>query len=197
MTEFLISDRFIEILAAITGIVYLYFSIKQNIWLWFWGILNALLFVFVFFHAKFYAGMVLQFYYFGISIYGWYFWKKGYRKDGVEQLPVIRANSKEWIFFIVLTLLLTIVAGFSLDEYSDSPLPYWDAFTTAGSVIATWMLARKYLEQWIMWIVIDMISLGTYFYRGLYPTALLFSVYTVMALIGYYQWKKELKNTEI
>jgi nicotinamide mononucleotide transporter len=197
MTEFLISDLFIEILAAITGMIYLYFSIKQNIWLWFWGVVNSILFVFVFFHAKFYAGMILQFYYFGISIYGWYFWKKGFNKVVRTELPVIRARFKEWVIFILFTVLLTIVTGFGLNEFSDSPLPYWDAFTTAGSVVATWMLARKYLEQWIMWIVIDLVSLGTYIFRELYPTALLFSFYTIMAVIGYYQWKQKLINTEI
>jgi len=192
MTEILLSDQVIEILGALTGLIYLYFSIRRNIWLWPWGIVTSLFYIYVFFQSKFYADMSLQFYYVGISFYGWYFWKKGSKKEKSAEVPVIRAGTREWIFFILLTFLLTIVSGYFLDNYTDSPLPYWDAFTTAGSIVATWMLARKYIENWLFWVVIDAVSIGTYIYKDLYPTVILFSVYTVMAVIGYYQWKKEL-----
>jgi nicotinamide mononucleotide transporter len=192
MTEIVLSDQVIEILGAATGLIYLYFSIRQNIWLWPWGIITSLLYVYVFFQAKFYADMSLQFYYLGISIYGWYFWKSGGKKDNGNVLPVIRARFREWNIFISVTILLTISGGYGLDNYTDSPLPYWDAFTTAGSLVATWMLARKYLEHWLFWIVIDTVSRGTYVYKELYPTVILFTVYTGMAAIGYYQWRKEL-----
>jgi nicotinamide mononucleotide transporter len=195
MMEIFFSDLFIEILGALTGLIYLYFSIKQNIWLWPWGIITSILYVFVFFRSKFYADMSLQFYYIGISIYGWYFWKTGKMNPGEESAPVIRSNTKEWVIFVALTFLMTGIAGFGLDHYTDSPLPYWDAFTTAGSVVATWMLARKYLEHWLFWIVIDIVAMGTYIYKGLYPTVILFSVYAGMAAIGYFQWKKEWHKT--
>jgi nicotinamide mononucleotide transporter len=196
MTNILFSDLSIEILGAITGLIYLLFSIKQNIWLWPWGIITSLLYVFVFYRSKFYADMSLQVYYLGISIYGWYFWLAGRKKEGKSNVPVIRASGKEWSVFIIITILFTLISGYGLDNYTDSPLPYWDAFTTAGSIVATWMLARKYLEHWLFWIVIDAVSLGTYVYKGLYPTVILFSVYTCMAAIGYFQWKKEwIKNS--
>ncbi len=191
MTEFLISDLFVEILGAITGLIYLYFSIKQNIWLWPWGIVTSLIYVYVFFQAKFYAGMSLQFYYFGISIYGWLFWKRGSSGQSVR-LPIVRTKKAEWIVFSIVILFLTGVSGYFLDNFTDSTIPYWDALTTSGSIVATWMLARKYLEHWLIWIVVDLVSLGTYIYKGLYPTIILFMVYTGMAVIGYYQWKKEL-----
>jgi nicotinamide mononucleotide transporter len=194
MTNILFSDLSIEILGAITGLIYLLFSIKQNIWLWPWGIITSLLYVFVFYRSKFYADMSLQVYYLGISIYGWYFWLAGRKKEGKSNVPVIRASGKEWSVFIIITILFTLISGYGLDNYTDSPLPYWDAFTTAGSIVATWMLARKYLEHWLFWIVIDAVSLGTYVYKGLYPTVILF--YTCMAAIGYFQWKKEwIKNS--
>lgn len=195
MTEFLISDPFIEILGAITGLIYLYFSVKQNIWLWPLGMVTSLIYVYVFFQEKFYAGMSLQFYYFGISIYGWYFWQKGTGEEK-GKLPVIRAKGKEWFIFIFISLVLTWVSGYALDHYTDSPIPYWDAFTTAGSIVATWMLARKYLEHWLFWIVIDVVSIGLYIYKGLYPTVFLFFAYTGLAVLGYFQWKKEwIKNS--
>jgi nicotinamide mononucleotide transporter len=197
MTDIFLSDLFIEILGAVTGLIYLYFSIKQNIWLWPWGIITSCLYIYVFFRAKFYADMSLQFYYLGISAYGWYFWQRGAKKEEGKILPIIRAKPKEWFIFILITILVTLISGYGLDHYTDSPLPYWDAFTTAGSIVATWMLARKYLEQWLFWIVIDAVSLGTYIYKELYPTVFLFSVYTGLAAFGYFQWRKEwVKNSE-
>ncbi len=80
--------------------------------------------------------------------------------------------------------------GVILDKFTDSPIPYWDAFTTAVSFTATWMLARKILEHWILWILVDAVSMGLYLYRGLYPTLVLFTIYTTMAAIGYFEWKK-------
>lgn len=189
MSYFLLSDHWIEIVGAVTGMIYLYFSIRQNIWLWPWGIVTSLFYVYVFFQSKFYADMSLQFYYFGMSIYGWYFWKRGSNARAGKVLPVLRASVKDWLVFLLATAVLTVAAGYGLENYTDSPLPYWDAFTTAGSVVATWMLARKYLENWLFWIVVDAVSLGTYIYKELYPTVVLFFIYTVLAFIGYRQWK--------
>ena len=191
MTDLLFSDPLIEILGAVTGLIYLYFSIKQKIWLWPWGIATSAIYIYVFFRAKFYADMSLQFYYLGISFYGWYFWKAGRKIENKGNLPIIRASSKEWIIFILITVILALASGWGLNNFTDSPIPYWDAFTTAGSIVATWMLARKYLEHWLFWIVIDAVSLGTFAYKDLYPTVVLFSVYTIMAAIGYSQWRKE------
>jgi nicotinamide mononucleotide transporter len=190
MTEILTSDLFIEIMGAVTGLIYLYFSIRQNILLWPWGIITSLLYVYVFFQAKFYADMSIQVYYLGISAYGWYFWQTGRKADG-NQLPIVRTKGGAYVGFVGIIAALTILVGYGLDTYTDSPLPYWDAFTAGGSIVATWMLARKFLEHWLFWIVIDLVSLGTYWYKELYPTVFLFAVYTVMAGIGYYQWRKE------
>ena len=196
MTDILYSDLFIEILGAVTGLIYLIFSIKQNIWLWPWGIITSLLYVFVFYQSKFYADMSLQFYYLGISIYGWHYWLKGKKGDesSEKRITVKRINKTGLVYLLIITFLLTLFAGYGLDNFTDSPLPYWDAFTTAGSIVATWMLARKYLEHWLFWIVIDLVSLGLYFYKSLYPTVFLFAVYTGMAAVGYFEWRKDLTN---
>jgi len=188
------SEHYIEVLGCVTGLIYLYFSIKQIIWLWPLGILTSFFYIFVFFNEKFYAGMVLQVYYFFISIYGWYYWLKGEKEESKDLGNVKITSLKEWFIFLLVTLLLTVIIGYVLDNYTDSPLPYWDAFTSSGSIIATWMLARKYLENWLFWIIVDFFSMGTYFYKGLYPTVLLFFVYTSLAFIGYITWKKHLKD---
>jgi len=135
--------------------------------------------------------MSLQVYYVGISIYGWYKWSgraaPGKKK---EELKVSRLNSKTLLTLLLIFLVLWLGICQVLIHYTDSQLPVMDALTTAGSIIATWMLARKILEHWLLWIVIDAISIGLYFYKELYATVVLFIVYTVVAVMGYFAWKK-------
>ena len=185
-----LSENYIEVLGAITGLIYLYFSIRRLIWLWPLGIVTSAFYVIIFFEAKFYADMSLQVYYFVISFYGWYNWLYGKEKTG--KVKVKNAGPKLLIWFSFLSILITVILSYILIEYTDSPLPVWDAFTTAGSIMATWMLAHKMLENWLFWIVIDLISMGLYLYKGLYPTAFLFLVYSSMAVLGYFKWKNDM-----
>jgi nicotinamide mononucleotide transporter len=187
-----LSDHYTEVLGVIFSLLYLYFSIRRNILLWPAGILSAILYMVVFFRSKFYADMGLNAYYFVISIYGWILWRRGSR-DGERELPVTRISGRLSVILAGITLAAFFVIGWILDHYTDSPIPYWDAFTTAVSFTATWMLARKILEHWLLWIVVDAVSMGLYLYRGLYPTLFLFVVYTAMAVIGYMQWKRYMK----
>jgi nicotinamide mononucleotide transporter len=94
----------------------------------------------------------------------------------------------------VASAVLFGIIAFILINFTDSEIPYWDAFTTAGSFVATWMLARKIIEHWLIWIIVDSVSLGLYIYKGLYATVILFAVYTLLAVMGYIEWKKELKT---
>ena len=188
-----ILKNYIEILGVLTGLVYLYFSVKQIIWLWPFGILTSLFYIYVFFSAGFFADMSLQIYYFFISIYGWYHWLKG-SSGNDKTLRVSSISGKEWLIYIIITIILTLLTGVILSHLRGSNLPYWDAFTTSASIVATWMLARKIIENWLWWILIDIVSLGMYLYKGLYPTVILFAVYIAMAFIGYMQWKKDLKK---
>lgn len=190
MTDWLI-DNYIEILGTLLSIAYLLLSIKQNILLWPLGILSAALYVVVFYQAKFYADMGLNVYYFFISIYGWAAWYSARQKTG-RKMPVKRIRGRRAILAAAAFIVLFVSIGLVLDHLTDSPLPYWDAMTTSASIVATWMLTRKYIEHWLLWVVIDLISMGLYIYRGLYPTTLLFLIYTVMAIVGYLQWRKEI-----
>ncbi len=190
-----ISEQYIEILGVAFSLLYLFFSIRQNILLWPMGIISALLYMVVFFQSKFYADMGLNGYYFVISIYGWIVWNKG-AKDGSGGLRVTRISPKLAAVLGVITLAAFIVFGLILDRFTDSPVPYWDAFTTALSITATWMLAKKILEHWILWIIVDVVSMGLYLYRGLYPTLVLFAIYTSMAVFGFIQWKRTFQNLQ-
>jgi nicotinamide mononucleotide transporter len=185
-----LSINYIEVLGAVTGMVYIYFSIQRNIWLWPWGIITSAFYIFIFFDSKFYADMGLQVYYLAISIYGWKTWNTAKNFDG--EVLVKKASIYHIIAFLFFTIVLTLIISLILINFTDSPIPVWDALTTAGSILATYMLAKRYIENWIFWIVINVISIGLYIYRGLYPTVLLFIVYLLMAFLGYYKWKKSL-----
>lgn len=186
-----ISQHYIEIAGAVLSLIYLYLSIKQKIGLWIFGFLCSLLYIVVFFSSKFYADMSLQFYYLGVSIYGWVSWKSGKQHTGHE-IPVKKVNLRQIVIFSIITIAIFFIYYFILAQYTDSPLPIADSFTTALSITATWMLAKKLIEHWLLWIVVDAVSAGLYFYKELYPTAVLFIVYTLMAVVGLIQWKKEL-----
>jgi nicotinamide mononucleotide transporter len=185
-------DNYIELLGALLSILYLFLSIRQNILLWPIGILSAVLYMIVFFQTKFYADMGLNAYYFIISIYGWITWGNARSGKGTD-LPVMRVGAARGGVLLLIVLILFLGIGTLLDNHTDSPIPYWDAFTTAGSIVATWMLTKKIIEHWILWVIIDIVSLGLYLHRGLFPTAVLFAIYTTMALLGYIQWRRSMQ----
>jgi len=189
--DYFIANR-VETLGTIASLIYLFLSIKQNIWCWSFGIISAIAYIIVFFTAKFYATMGLQFYYVGISIYGWYFWLHGNKSNGTKDLPVVRLSKKLSYILLLISICLFIVIAFVLNNFTDSPIPYWDAFTTSLSIIATWMIAKKILEHWIIWVVVDIVSIGLYINQALNITVFLFVVYTIMAVVGFIQWKKSL-----
>jgi len=193
------SSNIIELSGALLGILYIFFSIRQNILTWPTGLLTSLLYIYVFFKSGFYADMGLQWYYAFISIYGWYYWLRGDQKVKNEKeanVPVKRSSTELLKKITGATILIYAVILFILLKYTDSDVPFMDSLTTALSIVATWMLAKKYIEHWLIWIFTDLVSAGLYVYKGLWPTVILFIVYTVMAVTGYYEWKKNLKIPE-
>ncbi len=187
-----IINNYIEIIGAVLGVLFLYFEIKEKSLLWPTGILTSLFYIFIFYKAQFYADMGLQFYYVIVSIYGWWYWWRGSSNEAEEDLPIVHLYVKLAWILLAVSVLLFVLISFILVHYTDSPLPYWDAFTTALSITATWMLARKILEQWWLWILVNSVSLGLYIYKGLYPTVVLFAFYAALSVVGYWQWKKTL-----
>ena len=187
-----LSENYIELLGAILGIAYIFFSIRQSILTWPIGLLTSVLYVWVFFVSKLYADMGLQMYYVVISIYGWYEWLRGNKSDNSESIKVSRLSLKLSLILSIISLFLFLLIWFVLKNYTDSPVPMADGFATALSIVATWMLARKILEHWLVWIFVDAFSVGLFWYKDLLPTVILFVVYTVMAYIGYREWKRDL-----
>jgi nicotinamide mononucleotide transporter len=187
-----ITEHIIEIVGAVLGLAFLYLEIKENKWLWPVGILTSVLYIYVFFVEKLYADMSLQFYYVFMSIYGWVLWSKGVNAQ--NKFPVISLKRGLFIILFFVSVLIYVLISYVLVNFTDSTVPYWDAFTTALSIVATWMLAKKILEQWLVWVVVNAVSLALYIYKGMYPTTVLFFFYTVLAAVGYIKWKKEMNS---
>jgi len=186
-----IRTNWIEIVGAVLSLIYLYLSIEQKVSLWFFGIISSLFYIVVFFQTKFYADMSLQFYYVVISIYGWVNWKHWKPETG-EELPATQMSKRLLLQLCIATTLIYLVYYLVLARFTDSTIPKADSLVGALSVVGTWMLARKLIENWIVWIVADGLCVGLYIYKGLYPTAILFIIYTIMSIVGYMQWKKTL-----
>lgn len=187
-----IAENIIEISGAVTGIAYVILEIRRNIWLWPLGIITSAVYMYVFGRNGFYANMGLQGYYLVISVYGWYRWHRPQeRVQAEEKRDVRRIGRVAAAWCTVAAGLLWAVLWFALDRATDSPVPVWDGLIASLSVVATWMLTRKYLEQWYVWIVANAIAVAVYLASGLYPTALLFFVYFVMAIIGLQTWKRQ------
>jgi len=186
-----LSGNYIELLGAILGVVYVLFSIRQNILTWPVGLLSSILYVWIFFDSKLYADMGLQMYYVFISIYGWHEWLKGNQDNARAKLKVSRLNLKLGLLLTVISLLIFGVIWLILINLTDSQVPIADSLATSLSIVATWMLARKILEHWLVWIFVDAFSIGLFIYKDLLPTVILFVVYTIMAVVGFIEWKKD------
>ena len=186
------TENSVEIGGTVFGLIYVWFSIRQNLLTWPAGIISSLLYCLVFFNAKFYAQASLQVYYVFISVYGWWSWHYSSNNGSDRKsLTISFTNRSLWVKLILLNFVITLLIYYITSSYTNDSIPVTDAFISSLSIIATWMLTRKKIEQWLIWIFVDLISAGLYLFRGLYPTVLLFIAYAVMAGIGFIEWKKE------
>lgn len=186
-------QHYFEIIAAALGFVAIFLQIRQNVWYWFVSIIMVSMYIYIYIDVKLYADMSLQVYYLAISFYGGYLWLYGKRSnDHKLPLPVSATLPKLRFLLLAISAILFFLMVWFLIHFTDSDLPYWDSFTTSLSFVATWMLARKKIENWLIWIVVDAVSVGIYIYKELYPTAVLFFFLTLLAVVGYRQWKKDM-----
>lgn len=186
-------EQFLEYFGVVTGLIYLTLEILQHRAMWLVGFMTSFVYIFVFFFSKFYADMSLNIYYVGISIYGFWQWKRMPDAEEKEPSEIIYYHLKTGLGLVLLgiTAVIYCVLYFILSRWTDSPVPAGDAFTTALGITATWMLARRILEHWWIWVIINLVSLGLYYQRGMYPTGFLFFCYGVLAIVGWFNWKKK------
>jgi len=180
-----------EIVAALFGVVGVFLSVRQNVWNWPVGIVNVTMYVVVFYRARLYADMGLQVVYIVLALYGWYQWLHG--GPGRTVLAVTRAAPRQ----LIVATLLGVFGGWGIGEilarYTNASLPYLDAALASASLVAQWLATRKLLENWLVWIAADVLYVGMFIYKQLYPTAALYAVFTLLAVWGYVQWKQSLR----
>lgn len=193
-------ENWVEIAAVILSIVYLCFSVQEKSALWIFGFISSALYTWVFFHSKLYAEVSIQIYYLAVSVYGWIHWQlldSTTKKNSSEKLKISTiGSSKDKFVYFFATVVIYFLYLIILKFFTDSPIPYLDSVIGALSIIATWMLAKKKIENWLVFIAVDFFAIFLYIYKELYPTAFLFLMYTIMAIIGYNEWNKKLKKQE-
>lgn len=174
--------------AVILAIAYLLLAVRENILCWYCALVSTTIFTFLFWDVSLLMESALNVYYIIMAIYGWHQWKfGGSKKSGVF---ISSLGLRENILIITIILIATLVSGWLLSQHTNAAWPYVDSFTTWASVVTTFMVAKKILENWLYWLVIDSISIPLYIDRGLYLTAILFMVYIVIVIIGYLNWRQ-------
>lgn len=187
-----LANNWIELTASVLGVAYVFLALKQKVLCWPVGIVNVGMYIYVFFQARLYGDMALQAFYLVMGFYGWYRWSFG-KNSGEEKLPIVRIKRRTGIVLAILTAISTIIFGIILTA-SSSSIPYWDGATTALGLAATWMTARKHLENWLVWVFTDLLCTGIYIYKELHMTSVLYFVLAIVAIFGWYEWKKNLRH---
>jgi nicotinamide mononucleotide transporter len=187
-------STWLEGTAVLFGLLSVWFAKKENILVFPTGIISVLIYVYICLNVKLYADMAINAFYFVMSVYGWYKWSRKGLDDKVR--PISGANRWEWIISIAGSAMLFFLIGYVLKNYTDSNVPYWDALTTAIFIIGMWLMAWKKIENWIFWIIGDLISIPLYAYKGLVLTSFQFTVFLILAISGYLEWRSKLKSLQ-
>lgn len=172
--------------AVILAILYLVLAIRQNIWCWLCAGLSTAIYTWLFFGARLYMDSALNVFYFGMAVYGWFAWSRGSMQD--TELPVSRWHLKVHALALISIASISSVGGYLLASYTDAAYPYVDSATTAAAVWATFLVARKVLENWWYWLGIDAVSVYIYWDRSLELTSVLFALYVFMIPFGLWRW---------
>lgn len=184
----------LEVTAVVFGIISVLFARKNNILVYPTGLISTLIFIYILYNFKLYGEFIINIYYSVMSILGWYLWSK--RTNGQEEFPISIMNLKEYkisgLIFTVTILFIALVYHF-FDKFTDLTA-YVDAFTTALFFVGMWLMAKRKIENWIVWIVANIISVPLYYYKGLTVSSLQFIVFTIIAILGYLEWRKFLQK---
>ena len=178
----------LEVVAAIFGVVSVWLSTREHIASWPTAIVNVALYFVVFQRAKLYADMGLQVVYLALSFYGWYEWKFG----GADRtaLQVTRTSQRQAATLLALAISFALILGAYLDHYTDAALPWVDSAAVGTSLAAQWMMTRKLLENWLVWIAVDVVYVAMFITKGLYVTSVLYAIFLLLATQGFFQWRR-------
>lgn len=176
-----------ELAGFMFGILGIWFTIRENVWCFPIGLLNVIISLVLFYQQKLYADTLLQGVYILLLSYGWINWQK---KNKREILSISFSSTSVLFMLLLLSIIFSVVTGFFFSRYTDASLPYFDASATALSFAAQWMIAKKKIENWLLWMVVNVMYVGIYLYKDLWLYTLLFAIYFLLAVKGWYQWKK-------
>lgn len=185
-----------EAVAVILAIAYLLLAVKENILCWYFAFASTAIYTMLFWDVSLLMESALNVYYMAMAVYGWYQWTHGGSNgsDKPHTLAVHSMSGRQHGMVVVTIAVLSGFSGYLLSENSNAAWPYIDSFTTWASVITTYLVTQKYLQNWLYWIVIDAVSVPLYIDRGLHLTALLFVAYIIIAIFGYFSWRNHLRN---
>ena len=177
-----------EIVAVVFGIAYVLLAAKESLWAWFFAFFGTLIYTILFWDGALLSSALLNFYYMIMAVYGFVLWRGG--GDNSEELAITSWSFSKNITVIILGIIVSVVVGYLSATYTPAKFAYLDAFVMIFSVIATWMLANKVLENWLFWIVIDSAAVVLYWKSGYHATIVLFTFYIVLAVYGHFSWRK-------
>jgi len=177
-----------EILAVVFGIAYVLLAAKESLWTWLFAFLSTIIYTVLFWEGALVSSSLLNFYYMIMAVYGFILWRSGGEKG--EELEISQWSLKKNVTVIIVGIILAVIFGYVSDTYTEARFAYLDTFVMVFSVIATWMLAKKVLETWIYWMVVDSAAIVLYWKSGYLATIILFVLYVILAFYAYYTWWK-------
>lgn len=179
-----------EVAAVIFAIAYLLLAVREKVLCWLFAFISTAIYTVLFWDVSLLMDSALNVYYMAMAVYGWHQWTRGGANGGGQHALAVRIMSgRQHLLVVTAIAVLSMVSGYLLSEHSNAAWPYVDSFTTWASVITTYLVTRKYLQNWLYWIVIDAVSVPLYIDRGLGLTALLFAAYIIIAFFGYFSWR--------
>ena len=184
-----LSTHAIEIIGFVLGVSYLYYEYQASNWVWLFSLLMPMVSMYVYFSAGLYADFSINIYYLVASLYGLILWRGTKRK---KRAVISHIGTQVALISTIAMLTIWLCIYLILVTFTDSTVPVMDALTTAISIVGTWMLAKKYIEQWFAWMIVDAINIGLYIYKDIPFYATLYAIYTIVAYFGYRNWKKKM-----
>jgi nicotinamide mononucleotide transporter len=186
----ILNTSWLEVVAVVFGILSVWFARKENIWVYPTGIINVLIYVYLCYFAGLYADMGINAFYFVMSVFGWYNWSR--RDRNLHHVLISSLSIKGWSFFILLTAVAFGIIYYVLTEFTDSTVPVFDSFTTALFIAGMWLMALNKIENWLFWILGDLLVIPLFAMKGLVFTSVQYIVFLVLAILGYIEWRKRL-----
>ncbi len=183
----------LEWVATAIGILCVWLMARQNIWGWPAGILTTAIYSWIFFESRLYSDALLNVIYVGLNMYGWWYWLRR-RQEADRGLPVRTLSQGSRLAWGLGILAGAGLWGWFMAAHTDADFPYFDAFTTVASLVAQYLMARKKLENWVIWIVVDVVAIQIYYLKGLYVTSFLFAVYLALSVKGWREWKRSMSR---